>query len=113
MVFLDPYECKYTREWKLLTPLPDPEACTSEHIQCFKHDGEDCPRCDGSGYRPRKHCAGCSEPAGSASKGGKALQPACAAKTWEEARSLPLYCRECNPRFASLKALALSEKKDD
>ncbi len=28
-----------------------------------------CPRCDGSGYRPRKYCAGCGEPAGSISQG--------------------------------------------
>ena len=85
----------------------------ADRVKCLRHESEACPRCDGSGYRPRKRCAGCGEPAGSASEGGNALQPACAAKTWEEARSLPLYCRECNPRFASLKALALSEKKGD
>ena len=101
------------REWKLLTPLSDLEARTSKLVQCFKHDGEDCGRRDGSGYRPRKRCAGCGEPSGRPAEGGKALQPSRAAKSWEEARSLPLYCRECNPRFASLKALALSEKKDD
>ncbi len=101
------------REWELPTPLPAPEAGTSELVQCFKHEGEDCARCDGSGYRPRKRCAGCGEPAGRPSERGKALQPSRPARSWEEARSLPLYCRECNPRFASLKALALSEKKGD
>jgi hypothetical protein len=42
-------------------------------VECFRHKGEECPRCDGSGFRPRKHCAGCGEPAGRPSQGGKAL----------------------------------------
>lgn len=63
-----------------------------ELVECFRHEGEECPRCDGSGHRSRKLCARCGEPA-------KALQPARSAKSWEEARSLPLYCMDCNPRF--------------
>ena len=35
-----------------------------ELVECFRHEGEECPRCDRSGFRPRKHCAGCGEPAG-------------------------------------------------
>jgi len=89
---------------------PDPEVRNPELGRCFRHDGEDCPRCDGSGYRPCKRCAGCGVLAGHPSEGGKVLQPYRAAKSWDEARSLPLYCGECNPRFASLKALALSER---
>jgi hypothetical protein len=23
-----------------------------ELVECFRHEGEGCPRCDGSGYRP-------------------------------------------------------------
>jgi hypothetical protein len=75
-----------------------------ELIRCFKHEGQECPRCNGSGYRPRKRCAGCGEPSGSPFEGGKALQSSRTAKSWDEARSLPLYCRECNPRFAPLEA---------
>ncbi len=65
----------------------------TEMVECLRHEGDGCLRCDGSGYRPRQVCAGCEEPA-------KALQAARAAKSWEEARSLPLYCAGCNPRFA-------------
>ena len=68
-------------------------ARTTEMVECFRHEGEECPRCDGSGYRPRKVCADCGKPA-------KALQAARSAKSWEEARRLPLYCAGCNPRFA-------------
>ena len=40
-----------------------------EPVPCFRHGGAECPRCDGSGYRPRKYCAGCGEAAGSISAG--------------------------------------------
>ena len=40
-----------------------------ELVECFRHEGEGCPRCDGSGFRPRKYCAGCGELAGSISQG--------------------------------------------
>jgi len=64
-----------------------------ELVECFRHECDGCPRCDGSGYRPRKRCAGCA-------KAAKALQAARGAKSWEEARTLLLYCADCNPRFA-------------
>jgi hypothetical protein len=38
-------------------------------VKCFRHKGEECPRCDGSGFRPVKHCTGCGEAAGSPSEG--------------------------------------------
>ncbi len=40
-----------------------------EFVECFRHDGKECPRYDGSGYRPRKYCAECGEPAGSIIQG--------------------------------------------
>jgi hypothetical protein len=38
-------------------------------VERFRHEGEDCPRCDGSGRKSRKYCAGCGEAAGSPSEG--------------------------------------------
>ena len=55
-------------------------------------------------HNPEAGTSECGEPAGPPSEGGKALQPYRVTKSWEEVRSLPLYCRECNPRFAPLEA---------
>ncbi len=38
-------------------------------IECLRHEEEYCPRCDGSGCRPVKLCAGCGEAVGSVSRG--------------------------------------------
>jgi hypothetical protein len=40
-----------------------------EMVECFRHEGEDCSRCNGSDFRFRKRCAGCEEVAGSVSEG--------------------------------------------
>jgi hypothetical protein len=40
-----------------------------ELVECFRHEGENCTRCDGSGLRSRKRCARCGEAAGSVSEG--------------------------------------------
>ena len=82
---------------------------SSELIECFRHEGEECPRCDGSGFRPRPKCASCSVPTGRPSQGGKVLSPERGAKSWKELRSLPLYCMDCNPRFFKA-GLALFEE---
>lgn len=44
-----------------------PDAPISVH--CARHEGADCPRCDGSGYKHRTICAACGEPSGSISAG--------------------------------------------
>ena len=80
----------------------------TDFVRCFRHEGNDCPRCDGSGFRARAGCASCGVPAGRPSQGGKALSPKYGAKNWKELRSLPLYCMDCNPRF-SRASLALLE----
>jgi hypothetical protein len=75
-----------------------------EPAPCFRHEGEGCPRCDGSGYRPRPVCAGCGESA-------KNLSPPRTAKSPEEARALPRYRRWCNPRRRDIgAALAALER---
>ena len=94
---------------KVGTPDPEVQYPETEFVQCFRHEGDDCPRCDGSGFRPRARCASCGVPAGRPSQGGKALSPERGAKSWEERRSLPLYCMDCNPRFFNA-GLALFEE---
>ncbi len=46
-----------------------PSTAPGEKARCFRHEGEECLRCDGSGFRPAKRCAGCGEAAGSPSEG--------------------------------------------
>ena len=72
---------------------------TPELVRCFRHERAECPRCDGSGFRPRAKCASCGALAGRPSQGGKALSPDRSAKSCKELGSLPLYCMDCNPRF--------------
>ena len=74
----------------------NPEARNPELVWCFRHEGEDCPRCDGSGYRPRRRCAGCGEPAGpQPSQGGKALM----GLRNRRGRDQPFYCLGCHPEL--------------
>jgi len=80
-----------------------PEVRNLELVRCFRHGGEDCPRCDGSGYRPRKHCGGCGEPAGRPSGGGKALM----ALRNRRGRNQPFYCLGCHPELG--RGLAMLE----
>ena len=40
-----------------------------EQIECFRHEDQDCPRCDESGFRSAKCCGGSAETAGSVSEG--------------------------------------------
>src|SRR5829696_8992502 len=87
---------------------PDPQVRYPELVWCFRCEGDECPKCGGSGFRERKRCAGCGVSAGRPSQGGKALSPERGAKSWEELRSLPLYCMDCNPRFSGA-GLALLE----
>ena len=79
--------------------IRNPEAQDPELVRCFRHEGVECPRCDGSGLRPRKRCAGCGVPAGRPSQGGMVLSAGRGAKSWKELKALPLYCMDCNPRF--------------
>ena len=64
-------------------------------VECFGHEGEECPRCDGSGYRPRRHCEGCAEPSGRPSQGGKALLGLKNRRGLDQ----PMYCLSCHPEL--------------
>ena len=74
---------------------PGPEVRNPDLVRCFCHEAEGCPRCDGSGYRPRRHCAGCGEPADRPSQGGKALM---GLRNRRE-RDQPFYCLSCHPEL--------------
>lgn len=84
---------------KVGTPDPEVRYPETEFIQCFRHEGDECPRCHGLGVRPRARCASCNVPVGYPSQGAKALSPERGVKNWEDLRSLPLCCMDCNPRF--------------
>ena len=64
-------------------------------VECFRHEDEDCPRCDGTGYRPRRRCEGCGESAGKPSLGGKALLRL----KNRRGKDHPVYCMNCHPEL--------------
>ena len=80
---------------------PDREIQNPELVRCFRHEGEGCPRCDGSGYRPRKYCVGCDESAGRPSQGGKALM----GLRNQRGRNQPFYCLGWHPELGRGSAL--------
>ena len=71
---------------------PASEVWNLQLVQCLQHEGEDCPRYDGSGYRPRRDCAGCGEPAGRPGRDGKAMMRLRNRWGWEQ----PFYCLGCH-----------------
>ena len=73
----------------------DPKVRNPELVRCFRHEGERCPRCNGSGYRSRSHCAECGELAGRPSRGGRAL----VGLRNRRGRDQPFYCLGCHPEL--------------
>ena len=54
---------------ELAVDIGDQRSTPEEHARCFCHEDKECPRCNGSGFRPAKHYARCVEEAGSPSEG--------------------------------------------
>jgi hypothetical protein len=77
--------------------IPVPEARNPELVRCFRHEDEGCPRCGGSGHRPRGHCARCAEPTGRPSQGGKALMGLRNCRGRDQAS----YYLDCHPELSS------------
>ena len=67
-----------------------------ELVRCFRHETEGWPRCDGRGYRPQNRRAGCDEPAGRPSRGGRALM----GLRNHRGRDQPFYCLGCHPELS-------------
>ena len=74
---------------------PELVARNPELVWCFRLEGEDCHCCDGSGYRARRRCAECGEPAGKPSQGGNALVGLRNRRGWDQ----PFYCLGCHPEL--------------
>ena len=72
-----------------------------ELVKCFRHDGKECLRCDGSGFRRRKCCEGCGEPAGRPSECGRALMGLKNAR----GNNQPMWCLYCHPEHHSIDAV--------
>jgi len=82
-------------ERELPIPLSNPAGRSPEPVQCFRHEGERCPRCEGSGYWSRVYCAKCGQPAGKPSQGGKALL----GLRNRRGRDQTFYCLDCHPEL--------------
>jgi hypothetical protein len=72
-----------------------------ELVRCFQHEGDDCPRCDGSGFRSRKRCEGCGESSGRPSEGGRALM---GLKNRRD-KDQPMWCLSCHPEHLFIDAV--------
>jgi len=76
-------------------------------VECFRREGEDCPRCDGTGQRPRRRCEGCGEPSGRPSRGGKTLLGLRNGRGKDQ----PVYCMDCHLELGgTLGTLAMLER---
>jgi hypothetical protein len=64
-----------------------------ELVKCPRHAGEDCYRCNGSGFRPRKRCEECGESAGHPSEGGRAFM----GLKNRRGKDQPVWCLHCHP----------------
>jgi hypothetical protein len=96
-----------TIQQRTVVNTPDPELRHAPPVRCFRHEGENCLRCDGSGHRLLRRCDGCGAPAGRPSQGGKALL----GLRNRRGRDQPFYCLGCHPELG--RRIAVPEGVDD
>src|SRR5215217_6988527 len=72
--------------------LAHPAQESLEVVECLRHEGEECPCCDGSGIRPRRRYEGCGEPFGRPSEGGRAL----IGLKNQRGKDQPMWCLFCH-----------------
>ena len=74
-------------------------APVTARVKCFRCEGDECPKCDETGYRERKRCEKCGEPSGRISEGRR---PLVGLKNSRD-RSGPFYHVGCHPERSSVR----------
>jgi hypothetical protein len=75
---------------------------TAALVKCFRCAGDECPKCNGTGYRERKRCEKCGEPSGRISEG---LRQLVGLKNGRDGG--PFYHVGCHPNLGHVGSAAL------
>ena len=73
-------------------------------VKCLRCAGDECTKCDGTGYRERKRCEKCGEPSGRISEGRRTLVGLKNSRGFDG----PFYHVGCHPELGRASAEALT-----